>query len=546
MKGKQVLSILLAGVLTAGTMLTGCGSEESTSTAPAASSEATSAAAAAASSEASEDTTSAAADAAESEDMSDGDITDIEVYGMCLSDMSGVQAVEDAINKITESKIGVHVHLNWIAMGGYSEQISLKMSGNEQMDVMMVTPIQASAFSSLTSQNQLKPLDDLLTQYGTGITSTVGDYIKGCQLNGVTYAIPTYRTLNSDGYIVMRKDILDQLGLTEKAQNLDNWTDFEDIMKQAVKADSTLNGIVNADSDATVITEQCFLNGPDKFADDTTYDPLGDTYKIIASDSSTNKVYDYFESDAYYQMLKRVKSWYDEGLVYKDAATSEVGGDELMKTKVGFSYVCQSEIGVETSKKAATGYDVVCPKFCSIPVSTTSCTKFCWGIPVTSKEPEAAMKFLNLMYTDADICNLLAWGVEGTDYVVKDGQACYPDGVDATSVAYHSADFMYGNQFLCLPWDGQGADFRDTAKKSLEDAGTSPYLGFSCDTTSISNELTAVYNVIQQYKGGLETGSVEDLDSNYAEFKTALQNAGVDKVIAEYQKQLDAWLAAKN
>ena len=42
-----------------------------------------------------------------------------------------------------------------------------------------------------------------------------------------------------------------------------------------------------------------------------------------------------------------------------------------------------------------------------------------WMIASTTDVPEAAMKFLNLTSTDADIINLLIYGIEGRDYVLK-------------------------------------------------------------------------------------------------------------------------------
>lgn len=40
------------------------------------------------------------------------------------------------------------------------------------------------------------------------------------------------------------------------------------------------------------------------------------------------------------------------------------------------------------------------------------------------------MKFLNECYSNADVANLLAWGIEGTHYKIgDDGLATYADGV---------------------------------------------------------------------------------------------------------------------
>lgn len=49
-------------------------------------------------------------------------------------------------------------------------------------------------------------------------------------------------------------------------------------------------------------------------------------------------------------------------------------------------------------------------------------------ISSTTDVPEAAMKFLNLTYTDADVINLLIYGIEGRDYVKNDdGTVSYPE-----------------------------------------------------------------------------------------------------------------------
>ena len=170
--------------------------------------------------------------------------------------------------------------------------------------------------------------------------------------------------------------------------------------------------------------------------------------------------------------------------------------------------------------------EMTCVKILSLPITTSSCTKFVWAVPVTATEPEAAVKMMNLMYTDARIANLLTWGIEGRDYQVKDGIACYMDGQDANTVcAYHTSDFVYGNQFLALPWEGQAADFRQTSMEDMLAAQASAYLGFSCDTSGIENELTALTNAINEYLPGLDSGISDD--EQYSAFLEKLEKSGV-------------------
>lgn len=70
-----------------------------------------------------------------------------------------------------------------------------------------------------------------------------------------------------------------------------------------------------------------------------------------------------------------------------------------------------------------------------------------WVIPVTSQEPEAAMKFMNMMYTDERIVNLLNYGQKDVDYIIKaDGTLTFPDGKDIGSVGYHfETSWLFGN-----------------------------------------------------------------------------------------------------
>jgi putative aldouronate transport system substrate-binding protein len=55
------------------------------------------------------------------------------------------------------------------------------------------------------------------------------------------------------------------------------------------------------------------------------------------------------------------------------------------------------------------------------------------------------------------------------------------------------------------------------------------------------NEVTAVSNVVEQYSNVLLYGDVNP-DEKYPEFLSALKDAGIDKIVAEYQTQANAWL----
>lgn len=523
-KIKKLMALLLVLVM-AVSMLGACGKSEGSSEEASSTPSDTS----------KEEVTSAPEEVEEEEDMAE-----ITLMVMALGGMGdGKDAVEDGINAITEKEINTHVTLQYVEVGSYSQQLNLAITGNEKVDLCLTTPIPQSSFTALISQNQLMPLNDLLTEYAPDALAEVGDFIKGTTVNGTIYAIPNFRNLASSTYAIARKDIIDSVNMADAFNNMTSWTDYEKIL-QAITDKGEIAAMGNNDVDGNIL---CFPNthlNTDDFAGFTTFDNLGDGYKLIATDPD-GKVLNYYATPQYKATIERVRSWYEKGYIFKDAATTDQASENLMKANVAANIVKMAELGVETAMRGSSGHEVVVKKLVTPMITTGATTKFDWAIPVCATEPEAAAKFLNLMYTNKDICNLLAWGVEGRDYVVENGVAKYPEGVSIDNVAYHTSDFLYGNQFLVYPWDGDPADIRDKQKAELMSAEISPYLGFTCDLTNISNELSAISNVISEFKPGVESGSVSLKD--YEAFIKKLNDTGVEKVIAEYQKQLDAWKA---
>lgn len=451
---------------------------------------------------------------------------------------TGLAEVEAAINEITEAQINTQVHLSVTDVANYSQQLQLSLTSGEALDLFATVPIPAASFTNLSSQGYMMDMTELLDTYGTDIKNNLGELLSGTTVDGEILGVCGYRALAMNWYVCMRTDILEELGLLEKAQNMTTYAELEEILAEVTEK-TDLAGISCESYDGTILAAQNGMFVGDRFADGYAYDSLGDATKAIMC--IDGQVSNYFANADYKAMQDMVHDWYEKGYVYKDTATTEEGGGALVQNNVIFSFITGTEVGVEATKSASCGMDMTCVKILDgAPISTSSTTRFTWCIPNSSKEPEAAMKFLNLMYSNEDICNLLCWGLEGRDYVVEDGIAKYPEGVNESSVAYHQNDFLFGNQFLTLPWDGSDADIREKGKEELDNIGESPYLGFSCNTENITNEISAVTNTINEYRKGLESGATGT--EQYEAFLDKLEDSGIQKIVDEYQAQLDAWL----
>ncbi|MBS5522539.1 MAG: ABC transporter substrate-binding protein [Clostridiales bacterium] len=479
------------------------------------------------------------ADSSGTDEASNEDMAEIILSMFAMGEIpKDVQLVEDGINKITEPEINVHVTLDVLESGNYAQQVSLRMSGQEKMDIMLTNPSGAVSFANMFAANQLTPLGDLMEEYGQDILATLGELANSMKVGGDIYGLPRNASMVSSDYICMRTDILEELGLLEKAQNMTSFTEFEEILA-AVKENYDLAPIV-ASSGGTVLSV-AGVAMKDKFEDCTSVDVLNDTMKILSVEPGTTTVKNFFATDDYAEMAERVRGWYEKGYVYKDSTTTTDNAESIVKQNGAFSWISTSEIGVEAAKRDATGYDITCVKIDTHIIGTSNCTKFAWVVPITSDEPEAAMKVLNLMYKDGRISTLLAWGVEGTHYVLDDeGVAHYPEGVTAENCGYHTVDFLVPNQLEVPVWEGAEPDLREQAKAEMETAPISQFLGFTMDSTQVSNEVSALLNCLDEYMPMIESGVGSEAD--LAQFLEKLNSSGVDKYVSEAQKQLDEWL----
>ena len=71
-----------------------------------------------------------------------------------------------------------------------------------------------------------------------------------------------------------------------------------------------------------------------------------------------------------------------------------------------------------------------------------------------------------------------------------------------------------------------------------------PIYGMNLDTSSVTTQVAAVTNVVNQYYNSLMYGEV-DVDTYLPMFQKALESAGINDIIAAAQAQYDAWTAAK-
>lgn len=447
--------------------------------------------------------------------------------------------VMQAISDLTMEELGMSFEGIALGLGDFRDKLRLMLTGGDKLDIIFTFADQASAY---VSQNLVLNLLDwngtnLMEEYGQGIVEAVGEeQAYGGQINGVLYGIPSQKEAMGTAGIVMRKDIVDELGI-----DYENWNSYEDLydtFAQVHEAHPELNVVVGN-------------NMVTKFYP---YDSLNDSLGVLMMDDPDNLTLDVvnlFETDFYMNQAKIINEWYNNGWVMLDAATTTETTASLMKAGSAFCYFSPIKPGFLAQEEATTARELVTqvlyPEWDIIGSYNINFVN--WGIAHQCEDPVKAMQFLNFAFTNGEFNDLLNFGIEGKHYVNMEGSdvmVTYPEGVDAASCGYHLAmGWANPNQFVGSIWEGNPEDVWQQYKDCNAASVWSKAYGFIPDTsaTEVANMQTALTNVYNTYYKSIECGAV-DPETIIPQMNSELYAAGLQEYMDEKQRQLDEWASA--
>lgn len=439
--------------------------------------------------------------------------------------------VQDAINEISRKEAGVEIEFKPVSIFEVGSTSTMWIAGGEQVDIL---PVAFTSLEPYITQGMIQPLDQW-KDLAPAAWELAQDYpVFDQNSTGNVYGLGPISQLvgRAGGYLISAED-LSAAGLS-----------YED--GQIVTLDE-LGDIFAAIKEAKPDVTPCGVTGSVDRADMTfVYDSLG-TSEIsgVVMGLDSTEVVNMYATDEYKDYLEHVRAWYESGYILKDAATTDVSFNELTVSGALSGYFCAVEMGQKTNLEAKTGKEWIRLWFHEpyLPAYSGSVGCYC-TVPVTAAEPEAAMRFMNLLYKDSRIVNLLIWGIEGVHYEVVDEEKNiikYPDGIDAGNNPYAYGLGLYGNQFEVGVMGESTAD-ADSAWSDIARTRMTKGFGFCYDGSAMTNQLTAIQAVVNEYVPALSTGSA-DLETTYPEFLEKLEANGINEVIADKQAQFDEWLA---
>ncbi len=441
--------------------------------------------------------------------------------GMNLEDEG---KVVEAMNEIILPAINATIDIEWIDMGDFQSQMNLKLTSEESIDIL---PTFAIFMAGYFAQEALMPITDIVKTYGQGIIETVDeDYIKAGYINGELYGIPCISSAAKQCSYYYRKDLAEQYDLD--FSNVNDLADLTAVFEKAHAADPELMLVISNNPTESMLKE-------------FDWDGLGDQYGVLLNPVHSAEVTNLYASQTYKEYITIMHDWYVKGYVQSDAATTADNIQTLLSAGNALGVINRSYPGEVETESANCGYELVEVPLTQ-PLSTTSdVANLMITIPSTSKNPQKAVEFIELLYTNADLLNLLYYGIEGEHYqMVSDHQVSYLDDENIMTCKYVNK-LQIGNVLMAYLDATLPATLNENLMSFNESAQSSKALGFSYDSSSVANQLAALDTVCAKYRRGLECGTLNPA-TELPKFLAELEAAGIQDVIDVKQVQLDAWL----
>ncbi|MFA9465173.1 MAG: ABC transporter substrate-binding protein [Velocimicrobium sp.] len=426
--------------------------------------------------------------------------------------------VEEAVNKIVKEKL--HIELEFrVYSQNYASNINRMLAGQEQLDLAFSYK---SMYENYVMNQQIYQLDSLLKNYGQGILNTVGQkIIDTCKINDKLYGLPNNRdyAVGWDAYI-LQKDLLDKYQID--ATTILTEQELEQVFDVIKKGEPGIT--IVASTGGNMLSNLYF-----------SLESIG----VHMKEGQSEKVSNLFETKEYKRALKRIRRWFLNGYLDENVLEQTQSVQKRMKEGTLFAYEYRAKPGVEQQESVACQRKVVCVQLGKNIVANNEPASMQWVITKNSISPEKSMQLLNLLYTNADLMNLLSYGIAGKHYVyTKDGHITYPKGKNSNP--FIETAWEMPNQFITYIWEGNPLSLWTDIRAFNEEAIYGCDFGFNFDTSTVATEYITLQEIYNRYSYILGNGLV-DPEEGLEKMNKEMKSNFIDDVITQEQRQFDEW-----
>lgn len=439
--------------------------------------------------------------------------------------------VQAAVDKITEAKLHVNLQLNPIPFGSYDTKMqTLVASGTTGADIIWTSswlfPYDQNVFAGA-----FQPLNKLLPQYGKAILKDIPPFIlDSTKIQGNFYGVPNMQVAATDPGFMIQTRYLKQSHFNI-SHVLHNEAGILPFLKYVKAHDPGVTPLLNGGYSSAPGS----LFAPQLYG----YWPAGPGLAKMGTDRVTAGW------NVQLEYLKMVRQWYLAGYENQNAGTAnatDVAGT-YHSGKWASSYDPTEKPGGQVERQLSDGgYPVVYARMSRRPWFVQPYITTLNAISAGSQHPQRAMMMLNLVNSDSQLFNLLAYGIKNRDYTMTG-----PDTIKIKASGGYAIDvpWVFGDIFHGYLLQGQGRNLWKVTGQWNASAHVSPFAGFTFNPTSVATEVANMAAVNARWQQPLFTGSVNP-SQYFPQYESQMKAAGIGKVLQVLQQQINAYVKANH
>lgn len=452
-------------------------------------------------------------------------------YLMMGTQQQGQDAVFAEANKYIKEKINAEVNFIALEWGNYVQKMSTIMSAGEEFDITWIASWYGD-YAGSAVKGSLLPIDDLITQYAPKTKAFIPQKIwDATKVNGKIYGIPCYQIMAKQNSVWVRKDLAEKYNYD--ISTLKKWSDLEPFLKAVKDGEKDITPLAANNSIMWWFGREAQpgpLEPMNKKLNDFAYVTYDDPTKVIEQTPETALGYINAQSD-----------WLKKGYIRKDFLSIKDLGPEVKAGKFAAGFQMMKP-GVEAEFKDTNGFDIVSKPLGDILLNTGSCTASMLSVGATSKNPERAMMLLELYNSDKYLFNLIVNGIENVNYIKTSENRI--SRVEKNT--YQSnLDWAFGNTFLGYITPGKPDNLNELTQQMNDSAVEDIMTDFTFNIENVKNEVAGLQALWKEMGDPLMAGVLSgDPATLLKQYRDKQLKAGLEKVLQETQKQVDAYWAA--
>lgn len=427
----------------------------------------------------------------------------------------------------------------------------LPWGSDEQVSTMLASGEKFAVYSRLedvyVAENVTRGLyatidEELFTEYAPAyLEARMGFGFETSKYGGDIFIIPMGAAPRSgqQDNLNVRNDILNKVGL-----------DYTDIKTYDDLVDAALTVKEEYPDMYTLYSQHCLAAAMESLlCDGAVYQHhvTEDLIPLVATnlaEPDSDKVFSWFESQDFIKITKMLEEWYKLGLTDPDILIDSSAYENAWQSgNMLYGYGAIDRIYKHTGLNNYFAGDEDIQYISLDNGPTVLIQNYDWGWSVSSADQENVehyVRFFNWMYESKENYLFCLYGVEGKDFTIN----------DAGVVEKITSDSFFA------PWMHSTLAYEPISTEVYDKAEVEEYLaidhsaivskkaGFIFDTSAVEVEAAALNTILTEKVKPIAFG-FGDVEKDFPPILEELKAAGLDKYVAEYQRQFSEFMANK-